>query len=187
MGLRNTETQAILTGPATFSIGGRTQLLWYDLPGIAIDLPGRGDSALKLIDKFWSEMFVGAEPEPIAGYSRGGVTNLPFTVLAAANEDRALLGLAPPDVDQNYEVRDLLWGVTSAVAWMYVDFPVLGASLLEIPAFNSIIYEADEESALDEESAGNLNKALSALGRLFVKWDTAASGSAICYYKEYLR
>ncbi|MCL2683736.1 MAG: hypothetical protein FWE55_00685 [Synergistaceae bacterium] len=182
MGLRNSETQAILTGPATFSIGGRTQILWYDLPGIAIDIPGRGDIGLRMIDKFWSEMFVDAEPEPIQGYSNGGVTNLPFTILAAANEDHALLGLVPSDSDQNYEVSDLLWGVTSAAAWMYVDFPGLGTSLLEIPALNSMIYEEDEEGTLDEESADNLNKALSALGSLFIKWETATAGSAICYY-----
>ena len=172
MGMRNSEIQTILTGPATFSIGGRTQLLWYELPGIAVDIPGRGDRGFTLIDKFWSEVFVYALPEPITGYSHGGVTNLPFTVLAAADEDRALLGLVPHDTDQSYEVHDLLWGLTSAVAWMYVDFPGLGASLLEIPAFNPFIFEQDED-ALGEESAGNLNEALSALGRLFVRWDTA--------------
>ena len=182
MGLRNSEVQSILTGPATFSIGGRIQLLWFELPGIAIDIPGRGDRGLKLIETFWSELFVDAEPEPIVGYSHGGITNLPFTILAAANENRALLGLVPHDADQSYEVHDLLCGLTSAAAWIYVDFPVLGASLLDIPAFNPLLYEDDEEVQLDEESADNLNKALSALGRLFVKWDTLTSGSAICYY-----
>ena len=182
MGLRNSEIQSILTGPATFSIGGRTQLLWFELPGIALDISGRGDRGPKLIEKFWSEMFVDAFPEPITGYSHGGVTNLPFTILAAANENRALLGLVPHDTDQNFEIHDLLWGLTSAIAWIYVDFPRLGASLLEIPAFNPLLYEEDEERVLDEESADNLNKALSALGRLFVKWDTATTGSATCYY-----
>ena len=182
IGLRNTEAQAILTGPATFSIGGRTQFLWYNLPGIALDIPGRGDRGIRLIDRFWSEMFVGAEPEPVAGFSSGGVTGLPFTILAAANEDRVLMGLIPPDSEQNYEVRDLLWGVTSAAAWMYVDFEMFGAALMEIPALNAIMYHDDEEGALNEESAGNLNKTLSALGRLFIKWDTATTGTAICYY-----
>jgi hypothetical protein len=45
-----------------------------------------------------------------------------------------------------------------------------------------MIYEEDEESALDEESAGKLNNALSALGRVFVMWESATAGSAICYY-----
>ncbi|MDR3076555.1 MAG: hypothetical protein LBU26_04570, partial [Synergistaceae bacterium] len=119
---------------------------------------------------------------PIAGYSHGGVTDLPFTVLAAANNEKAILGLVTPDADQNYEVHDLLSNAAAATAWIYVDFPRFGASLLEIPALNSMIYEDGEENALDEESAGKLNNALSALGRVFVMWESAASGSAICYY-----
>jgi hypothetical protein len=182
LGLRDAETQAMLTGPVTFSLGGRTQLLWFDLPGIAVDIPGRGETAFKLIDKFWSETFSGTVPEPVDGYSRGGMTNLPFTVLAAANDDRAILGLVPPDADQNQEARDLLSNATAALAWVYADFPRLGASLLEIPALNSMMYEEDEEHPLDEESAGKLNNTLSALGRVFVMWESASSGSAICYY-----
>jgi hypothetical protein len=182
LGLRASDVQALLTGQATFSLGGRTQLLWFDLPGIAIDIPGRGDAGFRLVDKFWSETFAGTEPRPIAGYSHGGVTDLPFTVLAAANNEKAILGLVTPDADQNYEVHDLLSNAAAATAWIYVDVPRFGASLLEIPALNSMIYEDGEENALDEESAGKLNNALSALGRVFVMWESAASGSAICYY-----
>jgi hypothetical protein len=179
--LRNADIQAILTGKATFTLGGRTQLMWFDLPGLAIDLPGRGDVAFKLIDKFWKEM-PGAEPSLVPGYSHGGITEIPFTILAAANDEKAILGLIQPDTEQNYDVRDLLSKSTAVTAWIYIDFPRLGASLLEIPALNSMIYEAEEESPLDEESADSLNNALSALGRVFVTFESATSGSAICYY-----
>ncbi|MDR1509348.1 MAG: hypothetical protein LBS53_06890 [Synergistaceae bacterium] len=182
IGIRTSEIQAILTGRTAFSIGGRTQLLWFDLPGIVSDLPGRGGASFNLIDKFWSELFIGAEPKPVEGFSHGGLTNLPFTVLAAANDEKTLIGLVTPDAEQNFEAKDLIASASQVIAWAYVDFPMLGASLAEIPAINSVIYEDGEEERLDEESANNLKNAMSSLGRIFITMESAASGSAICYH-----
>jgi hypothetical protein len=182
MGMRTSEIQAILTGRAAFSVGGRTQLLWFDLPGIVVDIEGRGETSFKLMDKFWSELFIGAEPKPVEGFSHGGVTNLPFTVLAAANDEKILIGLVQPDAEQNIEAKELIASVSPVIAWAYVDFPMLGASIAEIPALNSVIYEDDEEDPLDEESANNLKNVMSSLGRVFMTMESTTSGSAICYY-----
>ncbi|MDR1472489.1 MAG: hypothetical protein LBS75_08185 [Synergistaceae bacterium] len=181
MGLGNADIKALLTGPATISLGGRTQLLWFELPGITLDIPGRGDAAFRLIDKFWTELFLGADPKPIEGYTHGGVTDLPFTVLAAGNEEKAVIGLSASDVEQNAELKDLLRQVGNAVAWFYVDIPKLGVSLTELPAINSILYEY-EEGPVDEESAGMLRDVMSHLGRLFVTWESPESGRAVWYY-----
>jgi hypothetical protein len=181
MGMKNAEVQTILTGPTTFSLGGRTQLLWFDLPGIVVDLPARGDVSFKLIDKFWSELFTGSEPRAVPGYPNGGVADLPFTVMAVGNDEKAVFGLTDPEAEQNYEIRELLANTTGAVAWMYLDFPRFGASLAEIPALNSMIYE-DESGPLDEESATHLKDAMTALGRVFVTFDSPTSGTALCYY-----
>lgn len=181
MGLKNAEIQTLFSGPATISLGGRTQLLWFDLPGIVLDIPGRGEAAYKLIDKFWSDIFTGAEPRPVDGFSRGGVADLPFTVLGAANDSKAVIGLVSPETEQNWEIKDLLAATEPAVAWLYIDFPRFGASLAEVPALNSMIYE-DEEGPLDEESAIHLKDAMTALGRVFVTFGSASAGSALCYY-----
>jgi hypothetical protein len=182
MGMRTSEIQNILTGRTVFSLGGRTQLLWFDLPGIVVDLPGRGEASFSLIDRFWSELFIGAEPKPVEGFSHGGVTNLPFTVFAAANDEKTVIGLAPPDSAQNFDAKDLVSSASSAIAWAYVDFPILGESIAEVPALNSMIYEDGEEGPLDEESADNLKNVMSSLGRIFITLESATSGSAICYY-----
>ncbi|MDR3164906.1 MAG: hypothetical protein LBU13_04960, partial [Synergistaceae bacterium] len=108
MRLRNSEIQSLLTGRTAFSVGGRTQILWFDLPGLAINMSGRGEVSYKMIDKFWNEKFFGVEPKPVEGFDHGGFTELPFTVLAAANAERALLGLVAPDAEQNYEAREML-------------------------------------------------------------------------------
>jgi hypothetical protein len=181
MGLRNSDIQAMLTGPAVISLGGRTQLLWFELPGLVLDLPGRGEAAHRFIDKFWSEFFTGAEPRPVDGYASGGAADLPFTVMGAANGRKAVIGLVRPDADQNSELKDLLAETTRAAAWLYIDFPRLGTSLAEMPALNSMIYEG-EEGSLDEESAKRLKNDLSAFGRVFITCESASSGSALCYY-----
>jgi hypothetical protein len=182
MGLRRSEIQTLMTGRTAFSVGGRTQILWFDLPGLALDMRGRGEVSYKMIEKFWSEKFFGVAPDPVDGFERGGLTNLPFTVLAAANAERALISLVAPDAEQSYEAREMLSSVTDAAAWIYLDFPLLGASLADIPALNSVFYEDDEETPFDEESANSLKNALSALGRVFITCESAASGSAICHY-----
>jgi hypothetical protein len=182
MGMRTSEIRDMLTGRVAFSLGGRTQLLWFELPGVVADIPGRGKASFSLIERFWSELFVGAEPNPVEGFGRGGVTNLPFTVFAAANDEKTVIGLVPPDSEQNFEAKSLAASVSSAIAWAYVDFPMLGAALAEVPALNSMIYEQDEEGPLDEEAADNLKNAMSSLGRIFITLESASSGSAICYY-----
>jgi hypothetical protein len=182
MGMRGSEIQALLTGRTAFSVGGRTQILWFDLPGLMIDMSGRGEASYKMIEKFWSEKFFGVEPGQVEGFDHGGLTDLPFTVLAAANAERALIGLVAPDAEQNREAHAMLSSVADAAAWIYLDFPLLGAALADIPALNAMLYEDDEEIPLDEESANSLKNAMAALGRVFVTCESAASGSAICHY-----
>ncbi|MDR1136679.1 MAG: hypothetical protein LBK91_00020, partial [Synergistaceae bacterium] len=86
------------------------------------------------------------------------------------------------DAEQNCEAKELIVSARSAIAWAYIDLPLLGAFLAEIPALNSMMYEDDEEGPLDEESANNLKSVMSSLGRVFITLESATSGSAICYY-----
>ena len=88
----------------------------------------------------------------------------------------------PPDSEQNFDAKSLAAAESSAIAWAYVDFPMLGESLIEVPALNSVMYEDDEEGPLDEESANNIKNVMSSLGRMFITLESATSGSAICYY-----
>jgi hypothetical protein len=180
MGLKPSEVQNILTGPTVISLGGRTQILWFELPGIAIYLEGRSKTAHKLIDRFWSETFMGASPRPVPGFLSGGVTDLPFMVLAAASGDRAVIGLTAPDVEQDDTVKRLLTGESGGIGWLYVDLPRLGASLAEMPSVNALLYE-DEDMPTEERSTEALRESLSELGSLFVVWDSASSGRAYWY------
>jgi hypothetical protein len=92
-----------------------------------------------------------------------------------------VIGLVPPDVEQNSELKRLLRGEADALGWLYADLPKLGASLAEIPSVNALLYEEDEERPIDTESADDLQRSLSALGTIFVVWDAADSGRAMWF------
>jgi hypothetical protein len=180
MGLKPLDAQNVLTGPTVLSLGGRTQILWFELPGIILELQGRGNSGQKLVEHFWSETFMGAAPKPVQGYTTGGTTDLPFTVLAAANDEKTVIGLASADAPRNGEVTELLRTEKKALAWLFVDLPKLGASLAEMPSVNAILYE-DEDRPVDSESTAALQETFSRLGKLFVVWDSADAGRAAWY------
>jgi hypothetical protein len=178
MGLSQQDAQSILTGPSVFSIGGRTQILWFDLPGIVLDLRERGKTGLKLVDRFWSETFMGIVPKPVGNYESGGITDLPFSVFAAANDRKVVIGLTEPSAEQNADVKKLLADEKKSITgWLYVDFPRLGASIAEMPSVNILLEDEDGEP-VDDESSRALQESLSRLGSLFVVWDSVETGHA---------
>ncbi|MDR1515543.1 MAG: hypothetical protein LBS45_07605 [Synergistaceae bacterium] len=190
IGLKTSETQNILTGPAVLSLGGRTQVLWFELPGITIDISGRGKTATKLVEHFWSETFMGAAPKPVPGFSAGGATDLPFSILAAANDDRAVIGLTAPDVEMDTNVKSLLERENSAIGWIYVNLPRLGASLSEMSSVNALLYEdadsgggwnEDGTASSERRGAETLQQALGNLGSVLVLCDAPYKGRAYWY------
>ena len=178
LGLKESEAATILTGPATLSLGGRTQILWFELPGVVLDVPGRGKLAYKLLDQFWAQLFMGAEPKPVDGFTHGGTTDLPFSVLAAANDRKMVIGLTDPAAEHNQEVGKLVAEEKKAIGWLYVDLPMMGASLAEMPSVNALLSSEDDARPIDSESTDRLREALGKLGKLFVVWDSPAGGHA---------
>lgn len=182
LGMKHAETQNILTGPAVLSLGGRTQILWFELPGIVLDIPHRGKSGFRLIDAFWSELFMGAESYPLSGYTHGGTTDLPFSVIAAGNDRTTILGLTSPLVERNSEVKRLLAKEKKSIGWLFADLPKLGTSLADMPSVNAFLSEEDDMRPIDSESTEQMKNAMNKLGKVFVVWDSGSSGHAIWYH-----
>jgi hypothetical protein len=188
IGLKQPEAISVLSGPTVLSLGGRTQILWFELPGITVDMSGRGKEAHKLIERFWAETFMGASPKPVPGYSSGGATDLPFSVMAAANDEKAVIGLTAPDMEMDSKVKRLLDREDSAVGWLYIDLPKLGASLSEMSSVNAFMYEDDSDAWGGEEGKTSgasqteaFQESLAKLGSVFVLLDSAAEGRAYWY------
>ncbi len=180
MRLQPTEVRNILTGPFALSLGGRTQVLWFDLPGLALDLPGRGEAANRLIDCFWTETFLGATPKPVEGYAYGGAVDLPFTVMAASNGETTIIGLTTPEVEHNTEVTEILKNEPASLGWLFADLPKLGNTLSEMPAFSAILND-EEGLPMEENATYALQDAMTRLGRVFVSFESVNSGHALWY------
>lgn len=176
-GLRDSEIAQALTGPVTVSLGGRTQILWYELPGVVLDVPGRGRLANRAIDLFWQRTFMGIEPRPIEGFTRGGSTDLPFSVIAAANNERMIFALADRPGGHNPEIENLLKRTKHAIGWLYADLPQIGASLTEMASVNTLLFSEDEENASDNATLAVLSDALAGMRRVFMVWKTPGGGS----------
>ncbi len=181
MGLKDSEAAGLLTGPMTLSLGGRTQILWFELPGVVLDVPGRGKLAYRMLDAFWSQLFMGAEPKPVDGFTYGGSTDLPFSVIAAANDKKMVIGLADPSMAQNGEIGKLLEGEKKAIGWLFVDLPKMGTSLEEMSSVNALLSSEDDARPVDGDSTKRLRDALGNLGKLFVVWDNPTGGHAKWY------
>lgn len=178
LGLKDSEAASLLSGPAVFSVGGQTQILWFEFPGVVIDVPGRGKLAYKMIDLFWSQVFMGIQPSSLPGFSHGGMTDLPFSVIAAANDKKLVVGLTDSIESKSPETAKLLAKEKKAIGWLYVDLPLLGKSLAEIPSVNALLSSEDDDGPIDDESTGRLRDSLGQLGKLFVVWDTPSGGGA---------
>lgn len=175
MGLKEKEARNILTGPVIFSIGGKTQVLWFELPGLTLNLPDRGKDGNKLLDVFWSEFFMGATPRPVRGYTHGGTTDLPFSLVAAGNDRNTVIALAAPDVERNGELSGFL-KEEKAVGWFFLDLPKTGSSLAEMPSLDALFSENDDAGSTDTTSIDRLGDSLKKLGRVFFVWKSGASG-----------
>lgn len=178
LGVKDSEAAALLSGPAVFSVGGQTRILWFELPGVLLDVPGRGKLAHKMVDLFWSQVFMGIQPASIPGFTRGGITDLPFSVVAAANDKKLVIGLTDSVESKSPEVEKLFEKEKKAIGWLYVDLPLLGKSLAEMPSISALLSPEDEDRPIDDGSSGRLRDALGQLGKLFVVWDTPSGGKA---------
>lgn len=183
MKLKAAEISQLLTGPAAISLGGRTQVLWYELPGIVLDLPHRGESATRLIEAFWGNLFSSIKPKPLENFPLGGATDFPFSLMAAGDEMRSVIGLTSPAVDQNEHLKELVAGEKEAIGWFYLDLPRLSSSITDMPYMSELLSQ-EEGTPLDDDLAtpsDPLHRALRNLGTIFVSWLAPTAGRAVWF------
>lgn len=184
MGLKNKEVKDLLTGPLVASIAGKTRILWFSLPGLVLDLSGRGDLGFRLIEAFWETVFMGAIPTPVEGFIQGGVTDLPFSLVAAARSDKVLIGLMDPENDRDHQVIQLVAQNKATIGWAFFDLPRLGDSLNEMTQVKSLLSEEDADTSvpLDSENANDrIKNSLNGFAKVFISWEKPKSGSAVWF------
>lgn len=138
----------ILSGQTVFSLGGQNRILWFTLPGFLVEFSGRPELMGELIDSFWKNLFFGAEPKPIDGFTKGGTTNVPFSVVGAGRDGIAVLGLTTPaSIRGNNRLGKFLKDDEEVVGWMLADLPRIGGALSEMTKMSSFL---GDEGAEDE-------------------------------------
>ena len=184
MGLKNQEVKELLTGPLVAAVAGKTRILWFTLPGLVLDLSGRGELGFRLVDAFWKTVFMGAIPTPMDGFIQGGVTDLPFSLVAAARSDKVLIGLMDPENERDHQLAQLVAKKTESIGWVFLDLPRLGDSLNDMTQVKSLLSEEDEDTSvpLDNENVNeNIKNSLSGFAKIFISWEKAESGSAVWF------
>lgn len=127
----------MLPGPCVLSLSGRSKFLVFSLPGLLMELPGRGQGGMDFIDQFWRTERGNLVPEveKLEGFPSGGTSLIPFSILAAANPQTVRLGLIDRDAlksDNHHHIgyyAPSLSGLKEAFLWGYVDLEKFDTAL----------------------------------------------------------
>ena len=164
----------------------------------------------ELVDSFWKNLFFGAEPKPLPGFTFGGTTNVPFSVIGAGRDGIAVLGLTTPQsINAKNRLGKFLKEDEAVVGWMLADLPRIGGALSEMTKMSSFLEEEGMEdsgpygdyqgygdneqlaeplqpdlslSPFDQGITDSFGSVLKQLGRVLIVWEKPLSGR-INWYK----
>ncbi len=209
--MKDDQIREVLSGQTVFSLGGQNRILWFSLPGFLVEFSGRPALMNELVDSFWKNLFFGAEPKPLPGFSFGGTTNVPFSVIGAGRDGIAVLGLTTPQsINAKNRLGKFLKEDEAVVGWMLADLPRIGGALSEMTKMSSFLGEESMEDAepydggyqeysgeeqlaeplqpelslspFDQGITDSFGSVLKRLGRVLVVWEKPLSGR-INWYK----
>ncbi len=192
LGLSESDIRRVLTGPLVASIGGQMRFLWVTLPGVMVDFEASGRIRDKLMNAFWGYFLMKAKPDPIPGFESGGATDLPFSLVAASQGDRVLLGvvdaasLQPRQTAGTFlqgELGKFLGAEKNCIGWLFVDAPKLLKALPDASGARSLMNddENEDENAPEEgDVTERLQRILLPFGKVAILWDQFDAGRFIC-------
>lgn len=132
-GLPEEEIRRFLEGPVVFSVGGAARAMGFATPGFLVEFPGRKEEGLDFVRSLLGERWgiSGLLGREVMGFEVGGAVPLPFTVMAAANRETAVLGyLDPQSLQSPRSIVELSPEFEEpSVFWAWVDGPALTGEL----------------------------------------------------------
>ena len=191
LGLRGRDLEDISGGPLTASLSGRGKLLIFPLPGVLLQLSGRGAAGEAFARSFWRKDWTSLVPgvEKIKGFPAGGVAAIPFSILCAANYRMLRLGIVDGDVfrqKNSQTIADmvpLLKETGRSLFWAYVDGPALGRTITSLLEIDAIAGKIGRGLGINKKTASRVSEELEKMGALTVvipslgegilQWETA--------------
>lgn len=132
-GLSEEKVRRFLQGPVVLSIGGTARAMGLPTPGFLVEFPGRDEDGPMFVRSLLGEKWgvSGLLGREVRGFEVGGAIPLPFTVLAAANRETALVGyLEPESLGSPRIPGELSAGFNApSFSWLWVDGTVLSRAL----------------------------------------------------------
>jgi len=174
--------EGLLPGRCVLSLCGTGKFLLFTIPGILLELPGRGVKGMEFADLFWTGYRCSQVPtvENAPDYPSGGVSSIPFSILAAANPRVLKLGMIEGDAIRPGRTRPLadyaseLEDVRGAFFWAYLDVEQV---LSAMRGLERTIKEAGKVvPSLESSVIARVSRLLGSLGALTLVMPTPAGG-----------
>lgn len=170
----------LIEGPLLASVGGQSRVLLFSLPGILLQLPSRGAEGIRWIEGLWSNKWArfAFSPQPVPGFTSGGRLSIPFTMIAAANEDMVLAGVIsdstlgrPVPVDQVVPV-----GKEEAVLWFFADLQKAADALESLSRITDLADRFGVDETPDPEDIARLIREMRSMGQVTLVVHDLGSG-----------
>jgi hypothetical protein len=164
-GLPEERIRRFLRGPIVLSVGGTGRAMGLATPGFLVEFPGRKEEGVAFVRALLGERWgiSGLLGREVSGFEVGGAIPLPFTVMAAANRDTAVVGyIEPAALGSPRPLQELSEEFNEpAFSWLWTDGALLSRVLESLepgsPAFRLLGLE---------EKAANLELLMEVAGRL---------------------
>ncbi|MCX7828406.1 MAG: hypothetical protein N2315_04260 [Thermanaerothrix sp.] len=175
LGLTPEGKGAILSSPVVLSLGGRTEVLWLEMPGALLSFPSSGKAGEELAKGVWDKLLLGAPAQPMSGYQSGGYTKLPFSMVAASNGEEAELGLISPNTirESRGALPEAVMG--SNLGWIYANLPELGQAVEDAMGIMGVL-GLDDDNPFSEKAKGDVRDILSSMSPVLLVFQDAESG-----------
>lgn len=132
-GLPEERVRRFLQGPVVFSVGGTARTMGIPTPGFLVEFPGRKEDGPAFVRALLGERWgiSGLLGRKVRGFDVGGAIPLPFTVMAAANSETALVGyLEPESLGSPRVPGELSTNFNEpAFSWLWIDGAILSRAL----------------------------------------------------------
>ena len=170
----------LIEGPLVGVIGGQSRLLLFNLPGVILQLPSRGAEGVRWIRGLWGNKWArfAFSPQPLPGFPAGGKLTLPFTIMAAANEEMAFAGLInEPSLGSMTPVNKIIpMGGERSILWFYADLPKAADALENLSRMAGLVEHFGVDEAPDAQELARLVGQLRSLGQVTLVIHDLGSG-----------